>query len=367
MKKLSKTLLLLLIFSLVICTSVYATEDSPLDDSLTDELPSDTPPIDTVTDVILTDEASNVVLKSTTAVVPENSVFYVETVTEEESIDEIKSVLGDAKFSIFITSLTLNDEAVTLSENVTLSFPIPAEYTKENVVLYTIDGNNALSPCTTTLEDTSIVVNTNTLGRFVLAEIIDASEEDSSTPEEQPPKDVNISLTDTVTNIKLDANEGIIPSTTTLNVVSLTSGESFDNIKTILGDVKFVAYDITLLDNGVAATLNGKVKLSIPIPSDFDSTNLIAYRIEEDSTKIEYPVTVSNNMAIIETDHFSNYVLAEKTVESTDVTPEEEQTTNNGTLDEEPKTGIENPVSFILSVLVFAVLGLAICIKKISK
>ena len=82
MKKLSKTLLLLLIFSLVICTSVYATEDSPLDDSLTDELPSDTPPIDTVTDVILTDEASNVVLKSTTAVVPENSVFYVETVTE---------------------------------------------------------------------------------------------------------------------------------------------------------------------------------------------------------------------------------------------------------------------------------------------
>ena len=34
---------------------------------------------------------------------------------------------------------------------------------------------------------------------------------------------------------------------------------------------------------------------------------------------------------------------------------------------EEPKTGIENPVSFILSVLVFAVLGLAICIKKISK
>ena len=39
----------------------------------------------------------------------------------------------------------------------------------------------------------------------------------------------------------------------------------------------------------------------------------------------------------------------------------------DSTLDKEPKTGINNPVTFVVSILIVACLGLAICIKKISK
>ena len=73
----------------------------------------------------------------------------------------------------------------------------------------------------------------------------------------------------------------------------------------------------------------------------------------------EYTVTVEGDYAVIEVDHFSDYVLAEKT-STTDVK-------KDSTLDKEPKTGINNPVTFVVSILIVACLGLAICIKKISK
>lgn len=193
-------------------------------------------------------------------------------------------------------------------------------------------------------------------------------ENPNPTPDTNPDEniDVNtkISIEDATTKIKLEALTGVVPDDTTLDVSVILEGETFDKIKTSLGDVKFNVFDITPLSNGQPITLNGKVTISIPIPSDFDKLNLIVHRFDSDGTQTEYPVTVDGDYAVFETDHFSNYVLAEK---SSSTITDESLTAGDGNLDSEPKTGIENPVSFVVTVLIIACLGLAICIKKISK
>lgn len=186
-------------------------------------------------------------------------------------------------------------------------------------------------------------------------------------PETNPDEDKNdnnavYSTQDTTTNIKLSANVGVVPDGTSLQVNKITNGEVFNAISEKLGNVKFSIFDISLLSNNTAVQPNnGTVKISIPIPSGYDSSNLIVYRFANDGTKEqEYTVTVDGNYAVIETDHFSNYVLAEK-----EVTANAEK--NNSQLDNEPKTGISNPITIIISTLVFACLGLIICIRKLSK
>ncbi len=169
------------------------------------------------------------------------------------------------------------------------------------------------------------------------------------------------SAQDEKSNIKISAPAGVVPNGTTLKVEVIINGDTFDAIVKTLGDVKFTIFDISLLNNNSAVQpTNGTVKISIPIPAGYDKTNLIAYRFAADGTKEkEYTVTVEGDYAVIEVDHFSDYVLAEKT-STTDVK-------KDSTLDKEPKTGINNPVTFVVSILIVACLGLAICIKKISK
>ena len=112
---------------------------------------------------------------------------------------------------------------------------------------------------------------------------------------------------------------------------------------------KVVMYDINLLNElNEKVQPTSKVKVIIPIPEDYDKTNLIVYRIENEEL-IEYPVTVAGNNAEIETDHFSVYVLGEKKiVEDTkdeEVTnPEENETNKEEIKDEEvSKDEIKNP------------------------
>ena len=193
-------------------------------------------------------------------------------------------------------------------------------------------------------------------------------EEDEENPSNTPGENENIDNTsiyttqDTTTNIKLSANTGIVPDGTTLNVDAITSGEVFDAISKKLGDVKFSIFDISLISNNVAIQpTNGNVKISIPIPNGYDTSNLVVYRFADDgSQEQEYAVTIDGNYAVFETDHFSNYALAEKSTTTN-------TSTNNSQLDNEPKTGITNPVTVVVSTLVVACLGLFICIKKLSK
>lgn len=77
---------------------------------------------------------------------------------------------------------------------------------------------------------------------------------------------------------------------------------------------KYTIYDIELLDkddNKIQS--NGKVKVSLLIPEEYNKNNLVVYYIGD---KVEeYDVTVNGNYAQFETEHFSEYILAEKKIE----------------------------------------------------
>lgn len=155
-----------------------------------------------------------------------------------------------------------------------------------------------------------------------------------------------ITKTDSNTNIKLEASSGTIPENTIMNITEITSGETFEKIKTTLEKIKNLkAFDITLKSDGKTIQPNGKVKISIPIPVDFDTSKLVIYRLDENKTKTEYQVTVVNGYATFETNHFSTYVLGEQEKLSNEIQNNAEnnetETTavNNNT--KLPKTGEE--------------------------
>ena len=147
-----------------------------------------------------------------------------------------------------------------------------------------------------------------------------------------------ITKTDSNTNIKLEASSGTIPENTIMNITEITSGETFEKIKTTLEKIKNLkAFDITLKSDGKTIQPNGKVKISIPIPVDFDTSKLVVYRLDENYNKTVYQVNVVNNYAVFQTDHFSTYVLVEQDKVENNAT--ETTVVNNDT--KLPKTGEE--------------------------
>ena len=182
----------------------------------------------------------------------------------------------------------------------------------------------------------------------------------------------NVNKQDSKTGIKLETTTDIVPNGTQLIVSEITTGNEYVLVENSLKDTvsKIAIYDISLQSNGVDIQPNGKVKISIPIPNDFDTNKIVVYRIDENGTKTEYTVKVLDNYAIFETDHFSTYVLAEKAnIEDNTQTeePQDEQkqdTTNEHIKDETPKTGNTNIATIVCSILsVLSAAGIAI-VKK---
>lgn len=207
-------------------------------------------------------------------------------------------------------------------------------------------------------------------------------------PEKPEEKPAIKNVIDSKTNIRMEFDEGVVTGNVDLKVNEILEGETYNNIKNVLPSVeKFIAFDINLISNGVKVQPNGKVKVNIPLPTDFDETRLIVYRIEG-KDKIEYEVKVividNINYAQFETDHFSNYVLAEKSHETTIPTEKEENTPNEivkpgeeeikqeiskseHELDNEPKTGVIGTAIFTGVALIVSITGYIICKKKMYK
>lgn len=163
-------------------------------------------------------------------------------------------------------------------------------------------------------------------------------------------------LTNNKTNINLNADKGVLPNGTTLEAENIKEGTFYNTVTKILSNVKgFRLYDINLLSNGTKIQPNGKVKVSIPIPSDFDKTKLSVYRVSENGDKTEYKVTVEGDYATFETDHFSMYVLAEKTEETPTTTP---SNTDDRKKDDTPKTGTIDVVGTLSIITVISALGI---------
>lgn len=186
-----------------------------------------------------------------------------------------------------------------------------------------------------------------------------------------------ITKTDTSTNIKLETTSNVVPENTQLEVKKLTTGNTYSIVeKAINNEVsKFVLYDITLKSNNTTIQPNGKVKISIPIPNGYDTSKIVVYRIAENGTKTKYDTTINNGYVTFETDHFNNYVVAEETTTTNNgsgttteptETPKQPTTkpTTSGKLDDTPKTGADNTMSVISSIVsVLSIIGIAI-LKK---
>lgn len=171
-----------------------------------------------------------------------------------------------------------------------------------------------------------------------------------------------VTLADSSTDIKLSANNGVLPENTQMVVSKVSKGSTYMLVENTLKDItsKLYIYDITLTSAGTKVQPNGKVKISIPVPSDVDTSKLTVYRVADNGEKTEYKVTVEGGYATFETDHFSTYVLAEKTATS-------QEENKQHILDNEPKTGIMNTVIIAGIVLSISAVGYIICRKKMYK
>lgn len=194
--------------------------------------------------------------------------------------------------------------------------------------------------------------------------------------DEKSEDNTNTTIKNEETNIELKADTNVVPSNTKLEATEIKTEKILNIVKESLKEIsnKYISYDITLKSDGVAIQPNGKVKISIPIPSNFDKTKLSVFRISDDGTKIKYDTKVENNVATIETDHFSTYVLAENNVvaknddnkNNTTEKQEPTQQTKKGEKDETPKTGTIDIVGYVLLVSVLSIVGIVELKKKLK-
>lgn len=175
-------------------------------------------------------------------------------------------------------------------------------------------------------------------------------------------KNTIVHLEDNVTNIKLNSSSDIIPSDTILEVKEIENGKAYSIVADALKNVsdKFVVYDITLKSEGVKIQPNGKVEISIPIPSEYDTNKIVVYRVEDDGTKVKYNAKINNNYATIQTDHFSKYVLVEEN--NSNMSETNDNTTQGAEKDETPKTGVVQYVN--IAGIVIIISSVAIFIFK---
>lgn len=111
---------------------------------------------------------------------------------------------------------------------------------------------------------------------------------------------------------------------------------------------KFIAYNIDVLDeNNQKIQINSSVKVSIKIPEEFNKQNLVVYYLGDEMES--YDVTVNGDYAEFMTNHFSEYILAEK---------------NSKNETKNPKTG-DNALLYIGTSLILVLCAITIT-KKLN-
>lgn len=152
-----------------------------------------------------------------------------------------------------------------------------------------------------------------------------------------------VSLADEETGIRFDAEGGVVPGNTALRVEKLSSGDKYVMVGNALKEKaqKFEAFDISLLSNGNEVQPDGKVKITMPVPSSYVAERLAVCHIADDGTLAQVAFTLSGDKKSLsfETDHFSIYTLAELKQQST--TGSNDPGTTDGS--DPSTTGSNNP------------------------
>ena len=173
---------------------------------------------------------------------------------------------------------------------------------------------------------------------------------------------------DVKTGITVDSTDSSIPLDTLIGVKELTSGETYEEIMSVLDVEDSKSFDINLfsssLDQYITKLENGEFKVSIPIGEEYDGKDLMVYYVDDVKKVHEYVVepTTDGKYAVFTTNHFSIYTLvATENSESTDVITPSEPSGDVST----PNTGDNANVWFLYGMLMMAVV--AVCYVGIKK
>lgn len=121
------------------------------------------------------------------------------------------------------------------------------------------------------------------------------------------------------TNITISTDKtNTIPLDTMINIKELTSGEEYNKILKILNITNNEMFDISLFSNSIKDYItklkDGSFEVRIPITEKFKDKELVVYYVDDEGKITEYPVTIEDEYAIFNTNHFSIYTLAGKTI-----------------------------------------------------
>ena len=120
--------------------------------------------------------------------------------------------------------------------------------------------------------------------------------------------------TDFKTDASVSADSSQMPLDTVIKVEKITHGAEHERICGILEIQDGEIFDIKLysgsLDDYIRQIQNGKFKVRLPVKNEYKNKQLVVYYVDAKGNTTKYAVTVKNNYAFFETDHFSIYTLA---------------------------------------------------------
>lgn len=231
-------------------------------------------------------------------------------------------------------------------------------------------GSSALIYLDGTIEKTvSIKVTENTTdissNSTVSSEETTVSEESPQASNSQSESDVlseevsgkSVAITNEDTGIKIYADDDSFPDGTTIIANQILQGEKFDEVKDAFKDIadKFYIFDISLENDNTKVQPSGEVIVFIPIPENLDKSNLSVYYVDDKGNKTELNSTVEGEYISFKTDHFSTYVVAEKTANLL-----------NQSTDEDNSSSLRIIIPVVLIVIII-ILGIAIWYFKFRK
>ncbi len=138
------------------------------------------------------------------------------------------------------------------------------------------------------------------------------------------------------------------------------TAEVYEKVNTALKPVakKFVAYEITAVKNNATVQPDGTVTATFDIPTDFDTAKTVVFYVSDDGKTEELKTTVdaATRKATATLEHFSTYVVAEKTAEAVGDLTDDDGDNNNKPLSPWVIVAIIVLVLAVAALIVFLVI-----------
>ena len=147
--------------------------------------------------------------------------------------------------------------------------------------------------------------------------------------EEQEEQSQAFDYTDSATGVKLHADQGVLPNDVTATIYKITSGADFDTAKENL--TSFNLYSVS-----VSADLNGKMQISLPIPSGVSEP--VVYRIA-DGKKTKINGTAENGMFTFSVKETGNFAIGSASSGGNQSTTATTSSNSSSTKSNAPATG----------------------------